>query len=545
MADIENDMDPNDQAPEPLPISPYAPDAMTAPAPDASAPASDGTGPDTVAANDDQNQDQSAAPESTDAVAESNGEDQAAPAAADVGPSAVVPTQPYAPITPHEDSVQRNLQDIYLANDLKGNAIKPETYHDLWAKNADGSDKGTLSKIGSLFALMLAGAGSGLAHQSNSVMDMWNNQINRDVDAQKSTSKGRQSFYALAMQRENNIANNEKTRAETEGQLAGNYGKQILNERDQYANDVIPGLKHLGATAQARNASWLFSVQHQQDIVNNMADGPAKVMAQNQIDTVVRPRAMAEIAKNNAELEQAKSLVNVVRPDPAAKLAAPSDPRGPAVNEKLLESKRVIGAIDPNNPAGIPPAEMPAITAARNSVQQNRANLADWMDMYKDLQNTKNAGQVPLVTGANKAIAGLAAGIGTGLEGLVGGLGGGALGSGVAAGVSSLADLYERKRNAYADSFKHRLGANYSTDDKNKIINALFPSWVDKPNDPTFWNNGMQHFKSNEAAFNGALKNRHVDTPFPQAPFVPPKNYKRNISQNNTGSENPVSTDYP
>lgn len=545
MADIEKDMDPNDQVPDNTAQIPYAPQdaAPISTAPDAApaiadiAAVPDGTNANTVASNDDANQQQQAP----------NGDDTATATAA-AQSSSTIPSQQMAQgnpvLTPAEDAVQRELQSINLSKDFGSGAIKPETYHDLFAK------KDTLGKIGSLFGLLLAGAGSGLAHQSNSVLDMWNNEINRDVDSQKSNSKAKQSFYTLAMQQENNIANNQAINANTAATRLGNEGKAIANDRAAWTNRNIPGLNDLSATVQARNATLLSSLQSKQNDINNMADGPMKQYAQTQLDTVVRPFAMQQITKNNMELGQKKSLVHAIDPDPAHKLQAPADPNGPAVNDKLLDQKRIIGLADPANPMGIPPALMPEIITEKTAVQKNRANYANWADMYRDLQNTKNAGQVPLVSSLTGTLGGAGAGIGTVLAGPIGTGIGGALGATFGQGANALGQLYERKRGAYVNTLKHQLGANYSSSDKDKQIEAILPNWIDKPNDPTYWNNAVKHFENLESGMNGGLKTYGVHTNFPKLPFEVPKSSKSvqnnaNQPQQPDVSEAPTSIDYP
>jgi hypothetical protein len=79
-------------------------------------------------------------------------------------------------------------------HDLDQGFITPKTYQDLF------HDKSTLGKIGTIFGLMLSGAGSGLSHQSNALMDMMNKQISNDLDAQKSSASNRMNFHQLANQ---------------------------------------------------------------------------------------------------------------------------------------------------------------------------------------------------------------------------------------------------------------------------------------------------------------------------------------------------------
>lgn len=75
--------------------------------------------------------------------------------------------------------------------DLANQHITPETYHSLFAK------KDTLGKIGTIFGLMISGIGSGLAGQPNALLKMMDNQIERDLDAQKHSKANAQSFLKL------------------------------------------------------------------------------------------------------------------------------------------------------------------------------------------------------------------------------------------------------------------------------------------------------------------------------------------------------------
>ncbi len=106
-------------------------------------------------------------------------------AAPQAAPSAPVPV---APPTPSQEIKQEG--DAYN-QDLQMGHIKPETYSDLFAK------KSTLGKIGTMFGLLISGAGSGLAHQSNAVMDMMNREISNDLEAQKATQSNAQNIYQL------------------------------------------------------------------------------------------------------------------------------------------------------------------------------------------------------------------------------------------------------------------------------------------------------------------------------------------------------------
>lgn len=103
--------------------------------------------------------------------------------------------------------------------DIASGAIQPKTYKDLFA------DKGTLGKIGTIFGLMLSGAGSGLTGQSNALLDMMNKQIENDLQAQKENKSGARNFISLEAQRRLQKAQVEQTRV-------GSAGEKIKNEKE-------------------------------------------------------------------------------------------------------------------------------------------------------------------------------------------------------------------------------------------------------------------------------------------------------------------------
>jgi hypothetical protein len=87
-------------------------------------------------------------------------------------------------------------QDVDFQHDLTNGHITPETYGDLFAK------KDTLGKIGSIFGMMLSGAGSGLAHQPNALLGLMQQQLDRDLEGQKASKTNAQNFINLTQQHE-------------------------------------------------------------------------------------------------------------------------------------------------------------------------------------------------------------------------------------------------------------------------------------------------------------------------------------------------------
>jgi hypothetical protein len=161
--------------------------------------------------------------------------------------------------TQYKDSVQNDIMDEGRAwsKDLDDGYIKPQTYHDLFA------NKGTLGKIGTLFGLLVAGAGSGLTHQPNAVLEMMNKEISNDLDAQKASSSNRQNYIRMAQQHELNKAN----------VLTQAAGRKLTAAETGQINQLVD-LKSKMFAQRGAMANIMANV-------NKMPEGPDKQRAMN------------------------------------------------------------------------------------------------------------------------------------------------------------------------------------------------------------------------------------------------------------------------
>lgn len=91
--------------------------------------------------------------------------------------------------------------------DLNNGHITPKTYNDLMYHNKDGTEKTTLGKIGTIFGMLVGGAGSALAHQPNMAMQMMDNVIKNDLDAQTKSKDNAQNYLRVEQARLLNNAN--------------------------------------------------------------------------------------------------------------------------------------------------------------------------------------------------------------------------------------------------------------------------------------------------------------------------------------------------
>jgi len=129
----------------------------------------------------------------------------------------------------HRENAQKlGAEDAAWQHDLQNGHVTPETYHDLFAK------KDTLGKIGTLFGLLVSGAGSGLAHQSNAVMDAMNKEIENDFNAQKQSKDNAQNFVKLHQQQglnESQIKLQAKQGLLTEAQAKAELAQADINSQ--------------------------------------------------------------------------------------------------------------------------------------------------------------------------------------------------------------------------------------------------------------------------------------------------------------------------
>lgn len=429
-----------------------------------------------------------------------------------------------SPKLPAQTALDRTAQSMLTQHDLATGKIDPKTYSDLF------HSKSTLGKIGTLFGLMVSGAGSGLAHQPNALLDMMNKELERDLEAQKTNQSNKLNWYNAAVGHEKNLADIGQVEANTQSTRIGNVSKAAEADIAKYKALSIPGLTDLSATTNAMNDMLSASVQEQQNRVNRMAPGPLKDAAQSKIDTVLKPAVIQQIAKNQNIFAQKKAVIDALNPEAQKpKQGEVLDPRGPVVNEGLLKSRIDLGKLDPSIPGAIPPYQVPTIKDEINKIQLNRNGYADWIDSFKKLQELKLAGQVPAANVAGSVMTGIGSMIGGALAGPLGAGVGTAVGATAKHGANDLKNAWERERNIQAETLKQRVGRDLSEDDKNKLVDALLPAWNDtEKSRAEAFRKGVQHFKSLEATSN-LNGYKGVLSPFPEVPYKSMEPVKKKI----------------
>jgi hypothetical protein len=171
-----------------------------------------------------------------------------------------------APAAQGADQYQKGVHDYYKENaydlgqkaaawqqDLTNGHVDPKTYASMFAK------KDTLGKVGTLFGLLFSSIGSGLTHQPDALLEMMNNEIKNDLDAQIKSKENAKNFITLSQQHELN----EST---------------IKYQGAQAANANAEAQTKGFALAQVR--ANMTAAHHLSTMVQNMPEGPEKRAAQ-------------------------------------------------------------------------------------------------------------------------------------------------------------------------------------------------------------------------------------------------------------------------
>jgi hypothetical protein len=292
------------------------------------------------------------------------------------------PARPPGPPT----AAEYDAHDAQLQNDLATNRIQPKTMHDLFA------DKGVLGKIGTLFGLLIGGAGAGLTHGPNVVLEMMNKEIDRDLQAQKDEAGKKQTFLSTNYQHELQVA--QAKHMAYENLLAASQVEMMPTEvaLKKAQIEALPGQTALNyAHANALNAQNAGLAEF------NRAKNAALITAMNDLQgkfgkdpasqgplALVGDAINGQIKDNNAkaaaaqQINTAKQQTNNTQP----------------VDMKNLQKMINVGKFAPEMPGAIPPADVPAITKEVAETQENRNFAKIFDDSWKKLDKMYLAGAI-------------------------------------------------------------------------------------------------------------------------------------------------------
>ena len=394
---------------------------------------------------------------------------------------------------PVQDAMKRKQDDLNLAQDLDNGKITPETYGDLFAKRS------TLGKLGTMFGLLVGGAGSGLTGQPNVVLEMMNKEIERDLEAQKQTQQNKQNWYNLSLQNQNTQADVAIKQAQA---LATNTGTDLKQEDVNFAHwkNTQAGVYKMAAGTQAYNSAALAFLHDQQQMVNKIPPGPQQTNAQNHLNNIVNPYFMNKINDNWNTFENKKAAVDALVPNPIEKAMKDNANKQQAnavsnlgANEDVVDRDKYnqavqLGRFTPEAPGAIRPDQVTPLNSAIMNLTANRQNYSIARKAVENLGNQPTAGQVPAASIAS----GILGGIGNSLGSSFGGgsdKGGGSLLGNTASGAGIEAKKYfenERTKTeadllnrgipqAELDSYLPRYNDNAETKKTNiERLNAIF-----------------------------------------------------------------------
>lgn len=426
-------------------------------------------------------------------------------------------------LPPAENALQRTAESMSVGNDMATGQIHPKTYSDLF------DNKSTLGKIGTLFGLLVSGAGSGLAHQSNAVLDMMNKEIDRDLDAQKTNQSNRQNWFKAAMEHEKNLADIELTNAHAAAVKTGTWTKSLEGEYQEYLNKTLPGIQRLSVSANTKANMLNGFLQQQQAAINRLAEGPAKAAQQATLDQKVKPWVAQQVALVQQDYAHKKGLVDAIHPNPLKKALQPPNPRGDVVDQGLLNEGVRLGKVMPQHPMAIAPGVAPQVNQEAGNLKNNRNNYASWLDTYNNLANVAHGGQVP---GA-RVLGSMASGIGQLGGTLLGALTGGPIGAAVGSGLGGvgghsageLQNAFERYRNTQIGSLVKKTGLS------EQELESILPAWTDFADEKSkkaSYDKGTDYFKTNPAETTQTLDNfPGLKKPFPEVPYPSVKKKKQ------------------
>ncbi len=307
-------------------------------------------------------------PVAVQSTVEADGQSPAA-VASPIASSDTAPT--IVPQTPdeHKQLMLNNYQqqDAAWAQDLKNGHVTPETYGSLFAK------KDTLGKIGSIFGMMMSGAGSGLAHQQNAYTHMLDQQISNDLQAQTTSKTNAQNFIKLNLQHQMQQAQIEQL--VKQGTLTDAQAKSAMQDISIKANTF--------ARQQMNRAALTHLVKQ----VNNANLPPEqRAQAQQQLQTM----GMMVDAENYKLSDAAAAKSAFLNQNNFGPTQAPN-PNSPVDYDKMNKEERASQLKIPGSPTS---EDIGHMTKEATGLEETRALRNDFDSGYEALDKMFLAGKL-------------------------------------------------------------------------------------------------------------------------------------------------------
>lgn len=427
---------------------------------------------------------------------------EAAPEASPDNPQPPANAQAPMTLSAEQRAAESTAKNAAFFQDLTAGHIQPKTYHDLY------ESKGTLGKIGTIFGLILGGAGSGLTHQPNVLLDMMNKEIERDVEKQKTNASNKQNWYKAALEHER-----------LQPDIIAGYAKAD-SDIEKAKMDAYVNAK---AGVNALNMSSAAMLHRNQSVIDMMAPGPKKDAAQWTQDNVVLTDFLNRASKRNLAVEKQKDLLDATSP-PARPKGNPPPGQKPVATGARFDAynKNALAKMNSDSnlfgdKAGrvgvIPKEEREKIDAEIPKLEANRNTYADTVDRFHKLAAMPMAGQAPGVSGLAK-LAGAAASLIPGHHASAGGLG------------DSLEKTFTKERDTQMQGLIGQLAqGNISVTEATRLAEAFMPSYNDTPRQrEEKFQQLKNHFTSQAQESTPVMERWRIKYPAPNYVFKDPRN---------------------
>jgi hypothetical protein len=303
----------------------------------------------------------------------------------------VAPARPSAaaPQPPAEPTVAEDLDNegATFADDVQRGQIHPKTMADLYAK------KDTLGKIGTIFGLMIGGAGAGLTHQPNALLEMMQKEIDRDLDAQKTSNANAQNWLKLSHEYQMQKGQIGKLGAETLATIAGTSKIPSEIGETEARTRVLDADAQLKSYEAAKTRMMIGAISHLGGIVDSMPPGPARDNAQTTLNNVLKPAVISDIQNRNQRAQKQIDLRDAVRGK--TKSQEPQDDGNGVDLRKMQQLRKQGAALEAAGAPGIGGMSASQEATAREEaghVAQNRAISKMFVDAFNRLDDKFRGG---------------------------------------------------------------------------------------------------------------------------------------------------------
>lgn len=455
------------------------------------------------------------------------------PLSIDISPSSYTPTaQPMQAqaIMPVKNPQDDMAEHVRYATDIANGQIHPKTYSELFAKNEDGSDRGTLGRIGTLFGLMVSGAGSGLTHQPNMLMEMMNKEIDRDFEKQKINKEGARNFLSVQYAHDLQEAQAAEHNIRTQNEAMKGMGEAV---------GTANFLKDSGYEGTANILPEYIKKAHL-IMTEPRAKAKAVVTAADYLDKKTMNNPQANAVVKNVVIPQATAFAGKLIEDGHAKAGEvlKQGQRAMAQSAMPVNEDRLSQAIQAGKNARqrgfvpgkdmIDPNDIPVLDKEKSELNNIRSLVPVLDAGFHEIAGMRFAGQAPGLKSLATAIPTIAGAVGSG--GLLAGVAGAA---GHVLGKSG-EDFFQRKRNLIKDNLKQRLAnSNMTSEEKEDFVNSVLPSYQDDEKDyPKVYEQAMRHLHDLELNKTATTQRYAAQipglvSPFPRMRFRPKKEDKK------------------